>query len=70
MRHAILQAAIKASKVAITAVRGAKTTVNNARPIPALPRMDGPLLKQPIFAKKVPDKKCELCNFEIEVKTF
>ena len=46
------------------AVRKAATSIDNA------PRMGSPTVKQPIFDWKMPDKYYEICNFEMEVKTF
>ena len=64
----MMPVAIKAVKAAIMAIRGVENTVNNARPMHTMPRLIGPVLKQPTFAWKATDKYKELCNFELDVK--
>ena len=63
-----MQAVIKAAKAEIMTVREADNLVINARPIPAMPRSGGLVLREPMFDWKVADKYQELCNFEIAVK--
>ena len=68
MTQAITKAMTEAAKAAIMAVREAETLASTTRPEPAMPKTDHPVLKQPMFNWKSPDKYRELCNFEIEVK--
>ena len=49
MMQAITQTAIQAAKAAKIAVSEADNSVNTARPVQVMPRMGGPVLKQPTF---------------------
>ena len=51
-------------------VREVDNPVNNARSIHKTTRLGGPALWQPIFDRNATEKYQELCNFEIEVRTF
>ena len=70
MSQAITQAATKANKAVIMAVREAETPINKAILIQTALRMGGPTLKQQMFDWKMAHKHHELCNFEIELKNI
>ena len=63
MTQAIMQTVIKATKVAIMAVREADNPFSNAGPIHEAPRSVGLALRQPMFDCKVANMYQELCNF-------
>ena len=57
MRHPIINPVVKAAKEAIIAVRDAEVTVKTTRLAPAMPKTgSGPVLKQPMFNWKSPNK--------------
>ena len=62
MTQAITQAAIEATKAAIMAVREMEIPVNTARPVPAMPKTSGTLLRQPMLDWKSPDMYLEFLN--------
>ena len=57
-----MQAATKAIKAAMMAVREAVIPISNARPIYTLPRSSNPASRQPIFDWKAIEKYQELCK--------
>ena len=67
MTQSIVQAVTKA---AIMVIREADNPANNVRLVHTVPRSGSPALTKHAFALKGIEKYQELCNFEIEVKTF
>ena len=65
-----MQAAVKATKIAMIAAREAEIPVNATGPAPSMLNTGSQLLKQFIIAGKFSDKFIELCIFEIEVKAY
>ena len=63
MTWVIKQAAIKAAKPAIMAVRKAEAPANIARPSPIMPK-GGPVLKQSTLNWKSPDKYQEFATLK------
>ena len=70
MPQTIMQAEIKVTKAPVIALREADNLVNNARQIHTMPRSGSTVLRQQTFDWNVANKYQDLCNFEIEVKTF
>ena len=60
MTHAILQAAIGATKAAIMAITEVDNQMKNTRPVHPMEKSGGPALKQPTFDLKAADKYQEL----------
>ena len=68
--QAIMQALIDTAKAANVAIRKSENLVNNARPVHAAARSDGPVLRQPTFDWKVTNIYQEVCNFEIDIRNI
>ena len=66
----IIQAAIKAFKAAITAVKKAENYFEDARIAQPAPRVSKQVLKQSTVNRKVPDKQHALGNFENEIRNI
>ena len=62
MTEAIMQAVIKAATKAVMEAETPASTIIQAL---AMPKTGCPMLKQPMFDWKSPDKYIKLCNFEI-----
>ena len=56
MTQVIMQAANEATKASVMVLNEADNPVDNARPIHTRPRSIGPVLRQPMFDFKAPDK--------------
>ena len=67
--QAIIQAAIKMSKVAILVAREAHNPAINVKTVYTAPRLGSPVLKLTFYCKTA-DKYQELCKFESDLKTF